>query len=65
MSEHQKPRYVTSKQIADKLDISYRHFHRRKKRLHLNECRDRNFPRRFLTEKVERVLRDNGHEVVF
>jgi hypothetical protein len=62
MSRH---KFVTAKEIADKLEISYRHFHRRRRELGLEQCRDRVCPRRFVTEKVERQLRDNGHEVVF
>ena len=65
MSEPKHPRFITGKQIAAKMEISYRHFHRRKRELHLDECRDHLCPRRFITEQVEKKLRDNWHDVVF
>ena len=65
MSDHQKPRFVSVKQIADKLAVSDQTIYRRERRLGLHRCRDKICRTRFFTEKVERVLRDNGHEVVF
>lgn len=68
MSEPQKPRFVTIKEIADKLDISDDTVRRNPRRFFNRErCRDRacQRPQRFFTERVERELRDNGHEVTF
>jgi hypothetical protein len=68
MSENQKPRTVTIKEIADKLDVSDDTVRRNPRRFFSREkCRDRacRRPERFFTERVEKELRDNGHEVTF
>jgi hypothetical protein len=67
MSDQTKPRFVTIKEIADKLDVSDDTVRRNRRRFFSDKCRDRacNRPKRFFTEKVERELRDNGHEVTF
>jgi len=65
MSENQKPRFVGVKEIAEKLQVSDQTIYRRERRLGLHKCRDKVCRTRFFTEKVERALRDNGHDVVF
>lgn len=65
MSEHQKPRFIGIKQIAAALQCSDQTVYNRERRLGLHRCRDRVCRSRFHTDKVERVLRDNGHEVIF
>lgn len=65
MSEHQKPRFVGIKQIAEKLAVSDQTIYNRARRLGLHRCRDKVCRSRYFTEKVERALRDNGHEVTF
>jgi len=63
-----KPRFVTIKEIADKLDVSDDTVRRNPSRFFNREkCRDRacHRPQRFFTEKVEQDLRENGHEVTF
>jgi DNA-binding NarL/FixJ family response regulator len=62
----EKPRFVTVKQIADKLEVSdqtiYNHMRRG---MRLARARDRICRSRLFTEKAEQILRENGHEVVF
>jgi hypothetical protein len=65
MSEPQKPKFIGVKQIAAALQVSDQTVYRRERTLGLNRCRDRICRSRFHTEQVERVLRNNGHEVVF
>lgn len=68
MSEHLKPRFVTIKEIANALDVSDDTVRRNPSRFfNRDKCRDRacHRPQRFHTERVERDLRDNGHEVTF
>ena len=61
------PRFVTIKEIADKLEWCDDTVRRHRRQLGLDQCRDKiqERPERFFTEKVERALRENGHEVAF
>lgn len=67
MSDHIKPKFVTAKEIADKLEVNAVTVRRRERRLGLHKCRDKvcQRPRRYFTERAEAALRENGHEVVF
>lgn len=67
MNEHQKPRFVTAKEIADKLEVNAVTVRRGERRLGLHRCRDKvcQRPRRYFTEAAELALRNNGHQVTF
>jgi hypothetical protein len=68
MSEHKKPKFVTIKEIAGALDVSDDTVRRNPRRFfNRDKCRDPacHRPQRFFTERVEKDLRDNGHEVTF
>ena len=65
--DHHRPRFVTAKAIADKLDLNAVTVRRKERRWGLHRCRDRacDRPRRYFTEQAETRLRENGFEVVF